>query len=104
MIARLWRGWTTPENADAYEALLRGRILPGIAGRRLRGYKGAHLLRRESAAEVELITLLWFDTLDAAREFAGGDYEAAVVPAEARAILSRFDERSAHYEVLDEPG
>lgn len=104
MIARLWRGWATPENAEAYEALLRGRILPGIAGRRLSGYKGAHLLRRESAAEVEFVTVLWFDTLDAVREFAGGDHEAAVVPAEARAILSRFDERSAHYEVLDEPG
>lgn len=103
MIARIWRGWTSHENAEAYQALLQTRILPGIANRQVSGYKGAHLLRRELADEVEFVTVLWFETIDSVREFAGSDYEAAVVPAEARAVLSRFDERSAHYEVLDEP-
>jgi hypothetical protein len=37
--------------------------------------------------------------LDAVRSFAGENYEACVVPKKARAILSRFDERSQHYEV-----
>ena len=31
---------------------------------------------------------------------AGEDYEQAVVEPEARALLSRFDERSEHYEVV----
>ena len=103
MIGRLWHGWTTPGNAQAYEALLRGEILPGIASRRLPGYRGAHLLRRDLEGEVEFVTLLWFDSLEAVRAFAGADYEIAVVPPAARALLSRFDDRSAHYKIVDRP-
>lgn len=104
MICRIWHGWTTPENADAYETLLRTEVLPGIAARENPGYRGAHLLRRSLEGEVEFITLLWFDSLDAVRRFAGEDYEAAYVPPKAREVLSRFDERSQHYETRLEPG
>ncbi|MGB9178512.1 MAG: hypothetical protein WCB68_04625 [Pyrinomonadaceae bacterium] len=100
MITRIWHGWTTRENADAYQALLQTEILTGIANRRIEGYKGSQLLRREMETEVEFVTILRFDSLDAVRAFAGEDYEVAVVPPEARALLSRFDERSAHYQTL----
>jgi hypothetical protein len=50
-------------------------------------------------AEVEFVTIMWFDSLDAVRSFAGEDYEVAVVPQKARALLARFDARSQHYEV-----
>ena len=105
MISRIWHGYTTPQNADAYEALLRSEIFAGIAGRKIAGYRGIHLLRRSLPAEeeVEFITIMWFDTLDAVRQFAGEDYEAAVVPPEARKLLKRFDARSAHYNVLEQP-
>ncbi len=96
MIARLWHGWTTRENADAYEALLRREVLPSI--HRIHGYKGAYLLRRETRDEVEFVTLTLWDSMDAVRAFAGEDYEVAVVPPEARKLLSRFDQRSVHYE------
>jgi heme-degrading monooxygenase HmoA len=98
MISRLWHGWTTPEKADAYEELLRSEVLPGI--HRVKGFKGAHLLRRDHKEEVEFVTLTLFNSLEAVREFAGEDYEVAVVPPEARKLLSRFDERSAHYETV----
>jgi len=101
MIGRIWHGWTTRANAGAYEALLRGEILPGI--HRVRGYRGAYVLRREAGEEVEFVTLTFFDSLDAVRAFAGEDYEQAVVPASARALLARFDPRSVHYETLVEP-
>ena len=101
MIARIWHGWSSGENADRYEALLRAEILPGI--HRVEGYAGAYLLRREADGEVEFVTLTLWESLDAVRAFAGNDHEAAVVPSEARALLSRFDERSAHYEILAEP-
>jgi hypothetical protein len=102
MISRIWHGWTTPENADAYESLLRSEILPGIRERRIAGCKSIHLLRRDLGDEAEFVTIMWFDSLDAVRIFAGEDYEVAVVPAEARALLSRFDARSQHYEVRTE--
>ena len=102
MISRIWYGSTTAQNADAYEALLRSELLPGIAGRGIDGFRGVHLLRREVAEGVEFVTICWFESLDAVREFAGEDYEQAVVPAAARALLSRFDERSAHYETVCE--
>ena len=98
MISRLWHGWTTRGNADAYENLLRKEVLPGI--HRVRGFKGAHLLRRDLPDEVEFVTITLFDSLEAVKEFAGKDYEVAVVPPEARKLLSRFDARSARYEML----
>lgn len=101
MISRIWRGWTTPGNADAYEALLRSEILTGIAARKISGYQGVDLLRRDAGDAVEFVTVMWFDSLEAVRTFAGEDYQAAVVPPKARALLERFDERSAHYEVRE---
>ncbi len=103
MITRVWHGWTTPENADTYQRLLETEILPGIAAKEIPGYRGAHLLRRAIDAEVEFITLLWFDSLDSVRAFMGEDYEIAYVPDKARAVLSRFDARSQHYDVPLEP-
>jgi heme-degrading monooxygenase HmoA len=102
MIARLWHGWTTRENADAYEALLRSEVLPGI--HRIPGYHGAYLLRHEAAPEVEFVTLTLFDSWDAVRAFAGPDHEVAVVPPAARKLLARFDARSVHYEIRQQPG
>ena len=103
MITRIWRGWTTHENADAYEALVSGTVLPGIAARDLTGYHGAYLLRRELEDETEFVTVMLFDSLENVRRFAGEDYETAYVPPEARAVLARFDERSAHYRTLLQP-
>ena len=96
MIIRLWHGWTKPDKAAAYEQLLRTKILPGI--HRVKGYQGTYLLQRPAGEEVEFITLTKWESLEAIREFAGADSEAAVIPAEARALLSRFDARSVHFE------
>ena len=101
MICRLWRGWTTPHNADAYERIVRGEVIPGIEARHIQGFRHIDLLRREIGREVEFVTLMWFDSLEAITAFVGDDYEVAHVPEAARAVLSRFDERVAHFEVLD---
>jgi heme-degrading monooxygenase HmoA len=84
MISRIWHGWTRRENADAYEALLRSEIFQGITQRSIPGYRGIHLLRRDVEEEVEFVTIMWFDSLEAVRVFAGDDYEVAVVPPKAR--------------------
>jgi hypothetical protein len=101
MICRLWRGWTTPENAGAYERIVRGEVIPGIEARRIPGFRRIDLMRREVGGEVEFQTLMWFDSLDAIKDFMGEDYAVSHVPAAAQAVLKRFDERAAHFEVLD---
>jgi heme-degrading monooxygenase HmoA len=102
MIGRIWHGWTSPMNADSYEALLKSEIFTGIQERQIPGYRGIQLFRRNLDHEVEFVTIMWFDSLLAVRTFAGEDYEAAVVPPKARALLARFDARSQHYEVRAE--
>jgi heme-degrading monooxygenase HmoA len=102
MISRIWHGWTTHENADKYESLLRADILPGI--HRIRGYTGAYLLRRDAANnEVEFLTMTQFTDIKAVMEFAGPDYERAVIAPGASKLLSHYDARSAHYSTLLTP-
>jgi len=101
MICRLWRGWTTKDNADAYERIVLYQVIPGIEARRIPGFRSIDLIRRQRDHDVEFVTLMWFDTLDSVKAFMGEDYEAAHVPAQAQAVLTDFDRRSAHYEVLD---
>ena len=102
MIARIWHGWTTPENADVYENLLKTEIFPGIASKNVPGYRGIQLYRRALNDEVEFMTVMRFDSRDAVRQFAGEEYEKAYVPPKAREVLSRFDERSLHYEIREQ--
>jgi heme-degrading monooxygenase HmoA len=102
MISRIWHGWTTLANADAYEALLKTEIFIGIKNRGIPGYRGIHLLRRNLDDEVEFVTVMWFDSIEAVKVFAGAEFEVSVVPSKARVLLSRFDERSQHYEVKAE--
>lgn len=99
MISRIWHGWTPPDKADAYESLLKGEIFVNIGKRKINGYRGIQLFRRKIEKDVEFITIMWFDSLDAVKEFAGEEYEKSVVPQTARDLLSRFDSHSQHYEV-----
>jgi len=101
MICRLWRGWTTRENADAYERIVRGDVIPGIEARAIPGFRHIDLMKRELDDEVEFQTLMWFDSFDAIEAFMGQDYSLSHVPSAAREVLERFDERATHYEVID---
>jgi hypothetical protein len=102
MISRIWHGYTSVPNADAYEALLKNEIFVGIQSRQIAGYKGIQLFRRSLETEVEFITVMWFDSLEAVRNFAGEKYEVSVVPPKARTLLARFDALAQHYEVRAE--
>jgi antibiotic biosynthesis monooxygenase (ABM) superfamily enzyme len=101
MISRIWHGWTTAANADKYQALLTTVIIPGIPARKIPGYRSIRVDRRTSGDEVEFVTTMVFDSLEAVKEFAGGEMTTSVVPAAARALLARFDEHAAHYEVIE---
>lgn len=103
MIRRVWRGWTTTENGDAYERLLKTQVFPDIAAMQVKGYTGIQLLRRSlPSGEQEFMTVMSFESLEHVRGFTGEDYERAHVPEAARRLLARFDASSAHYEVRAE--
>ena len=106
MIARVWHGWTTTENADAYETLLKEQIIPATAAKNIAGYRGVQVLRRAinnggpiADREVEFQTIFYFDALENVKGFAGDDYETAYIPDVARPLLKRFEPTAAHYEV-----
>jgi hypothetical protein len=89
MIGRMWHGWTTVENADTYENLPKTEIFPGIAAKKVPGYRGIQLFRRPLGEEIEFVTIMWFESLEDVKRFAGEDYEGAYVPPRAREVLSR---------------
>jgi hypothetical protein len=101
MICRVWRGWAARANADAYESIVRGQVIPGIEAMRIPGFQHIDLMRRELEGEVEFLTAMWFDDVESIKAFVGENYETSHVPPAARAVLTRFDERSAHYTVLE---
>lgn len=101
MIKRIWHGYTTPDRADSYEALLKAEVIRGIEGKHIPGFRKIEVLRRPLGDEVEFITIMEFDSIDSVKAFVGEDYEACYVPDAARAILKRFDDRSQHYELRD---
>ena len=98
MVARVWHGYSTVEHADAYEAMLKPELLPGIS--KVKGYKGSYLLRRNIGDEIEFITIMLWDSIESIRAAVGEDYETAVVPEERRRYLTHYDAKSAHYEIV----
>jgi len=101
MIARHWRGWTKPDDADGYEEFLKRKVLPGLHA--IAGYRGGYILRKDGAAECEFVVINLFDSLEAVKMFAGLDYTAAVFEPEAKVLLSRIENFATHYEVRAEP-
>jgi len=76
MIARVWKGWTKSENANAYEQLLREVVYPGL--RTIEGYIGGYILRHDNKEESEFVTMNLFESIDAVKKFAGSDYDVPV--------------------------
>jgi hypothetical protein len=97
MIARHWRGWTELQNADAYETLLTGTILPGL--KNIEGYRGGYVLRSDGPSETEFVVVNLFDSMEAVKQFAGPDYAVPVFEPEARVLLSKVEPIARHYHV-----
>ncbi len=100
-IKRIWHGWTTKDNAEAYEALLRHEVFPGIEAKNIAGYRSIELLRRDLGDEIEFITIMTFDSIRNVIDFQGKDYRRSYVPDAARKVLKRWDRESEHYQVRE---
>ena len=100
-IKHVWHGWTTPENADKYQNLLHHEVLPGIETKKIPGYQSIELLRRDLEDEVEFVTIMTFDSLQNVIDFQGEDYKHSYVPDAAQLVLKRWDQVSAHYELIE---
>ncbi len=105
MVCRMWRGWTAAGNADAYEKYLKDELFPSVQ-RELgeAGYRGYHVLRLNRNDEVEFVTLVWFESVQAVQGFAGEDYETPVISAKAKALLSHYQDQCQHYELRGQAG
>jgi hypothetical protein len=97
VIARHWRGWTAPQDADAYETLLKDTVLPGL--RTIEGYRGGYIFRRDGPEEVEFVVVNFFISLESVTQFAGSDYIIPVFEPEAKKLLRRVESVATHYEV-----
>lgn len=97
MIARIWHGYTATEHADSYEAMLKPELLPGM--NKIPGYKGGIVLRRVLGDEIEFITIMVWESIEALQAVAGPNYTAAIIPQDRLQFLSRYDTQSAHYEI-----
>ena len=101
-VKRIWHGWTSPDQAPKYRDILFNQVIPGIEAKQIRGYRGIEVLERDQGDEVEFVTIMTFDSIQNVVDFQGSDYEACYVPDVAQAVLSRWDQRAAHYELVDD--
>ena len=102
MIARIWHGWTTYDNASKYEAVLKNEVIPSIEDKNIDGFRNISVLKRTLGGEIEFITIMQFDNLECVKNFMGEHYERSYIPERARQVLSRYDEVAQHYEIVDE--
>jgi hypothetical protein len=100
-VKRIWHGWTTVENAEAYQDLLHREIFPGIESKGMSGYSCVELFRRDLEEEVEFMTIMTFDSLKDVIKFQGKDYEKCYVPESAQKVLKRWDKQSSHFEAIE---
>ena len=97
MIARTWRGWTRPEDSDAYLDYV--ERTGGRAARETRSNRGYYILRREDGDRTEFVTMSLWDSLDAIRAFAGDNLEVAFFDEDDDRFLVDRERFVTHYEI-----
>jgi len=90
VILRMWRARSSVEKAGEYIHHFTTKVLPAL--RAIEGHRGAYLLRRAVGDAIEFVVITLWESMKAARSFTGVKPEKAVIEAEARAILTSFDE------------
>lgn len=100
-IKRVWHGWTSMENADKYQKILKEEVLPGIEAKNIQGYLGIEVLRIDLEDEVEFVTIMTYESLQNVMGLQGEDYKKCYVPDVAQKVLKRWDLEATHYDLID---
>jgi heme-degrading monooxygenase HmoA len=99
VIARVWTGWAARgADAEAYQRHYESEVAGHLS--RVAGFRGARLLRADDGGEVRFTSITYFAAMGDVRGFAGDDPGAAVVAEAARRVLSRWDDRVVHHDVV----
>jgi heme-degrading monooxygenase HmoA len=98
MISRHWTGVVKPGMSAAYIQHLQRETLPQLS--RIDGFISASILERPVNPGTEFRVVTCWESIDAIAAFAGEDPEAAVVPPIAQAMMSSFERRATHYQVV----
>ena len=101
-IIRIWKGWTTKENAPIYEDMLINEVFPTVKKNGVEGLEKVSISTKYLENEVEFFLVLQFDSLDSVKTFAGKNYETAYIPDNAKKVLLRYDTTASHYELRGE--
>lgn len=100
MIVRQWSGLAKKEHVADYARHFGEEVLPAL--RKLAGFRGADVLRRDRKDGVEITVVTRWDSLEAIHRFAGEDVEVAVVAADAQPFFHTYDRTVSHHEVIIE--
>lgn len=100
-IKRVWHGWTSLENADKYQKILKEEVLPGIEAKNIQGYLEIEVLRIDLENEVEFVTIMTYESLQNVMGLQGEDYKKCYVPDVAQKVLKRWDLEATHYDLID---
>ena len=98
-VTGVWHGSTKPGDADRYVRHIRQNVIPELQA--IDGFRGVQLLRRARGDRVDFTVITTWTSLDAISRFSGADPDAAVVAPEAQAILTAYDRRVAHYDIVE---
>lgn len=96
-IVRIWRGWTTTDNAIKLERALREEAIPGIEANKPKGLNGIELLTMNTGSEVRFTTIMYFDSIESVKAFAGEDYTKAHIDPSVAPLLLRYDQIVEHH-------
>jgi len=99
MIARVWRGITAADKADAYIAYLRETALSDYA--KAPGSHGVTVFKRLQGEHAEIVLLSMWDSMEAVRAYAGGKPDASVSYPEDENYLLEMEPLVRHYEVVE---
>jgi heme-degrading monooxygenase HmoA len=98
MVSRHWTGTAKKERAEEYILHFQNDTFKQLET--IAGFVSAQILKREVKEGIEFLVITNWQSIDAIRQFAGDQTDTAVVPQLVQDIMTRYDQKVRHYEVI----